>query len=115
MSYTIQNKNTAMAELLSQGIEAFEALRLDDAMLAFRKAAVTDLGEAEPWFWMGRIHEERQDRAMAGHCYFMALDMRSSHGPARQALARLGFLGGRGEAQGQASKGLARPVPVFYS
>ena len=78
---------------LNQGLEAFGRDHFDEAMALLRRAAGNDLRRAEPWYWMGRVQEEKQDRVSAGYCYGLALCLSHGGTPARDALRRLGYLG----------------------
>lgn len=78
---------------LAEGIQAFEEARFDLALRCFQEAAVMEFGRPEPWYWMGRLHEDRMHKVEAAHCYFMACDMLPRFTQARDALIRLGYLG----------------------
>jgi hypothetical protein len=77
---------------LEQGLEAFNHNALDEAMALFRRAAGNDLRRPEPWYWMGRVQEERNDRVSAGYCYGLAMSLGHHCLPARDAMRRLGYL-----------------------
>jgi hypothetical protein len=78
-------------ELLQAALKAWEASDPAAALALLKRAAGADLRRPEPWYWMGRVHEEAQDRAAAGYCYYFSNDLRR-YPPALDALRRLGFL-----------------------
>jgi len=90
----LQSKTTSPFErYLDQGLLAFSQDHFDEAMALLRRAAGNDLRRAEPWYWMGRVQEEKQDRVSAGYCYGLAMSLGHQYAPARDALRRLGYLG----------------------
>lgn len=84
---------TRCDSLLAQGLSAFNQGDLEPAIQLFRRAAGSDLKRSEPWYWLGRVQEERGDRPSAGYCYELAMTLGHGYGPAREAMARLGYLG----------------------
>jgi Flp pilus assembly protein TadD len=80
----------AMRALLQEGIQALEQGDGPRALGLFRWAAVAGPHDAEPWFWTGRVHEERGDAPLAAQSYYLANEIRR-HGPSLEALKRLGY------------------------
>jgi hypothetical protein len=89
----LQSKPVSHFEFhLAQGLEAFNRSLFDEALALFRRAAGNDLRRAEPWYWMGRVQEEKNDRVAAGYCYGLAMSLGHNYLPARDAMRRLGYL-----------------------
>jgi hypothetical protein len=87
--------------LLQAGLRAWEEGDVAQALTLMRKAACADLRRPEAWYWMGRVHEEAQDRAAAGYCFYFANDIQR-YAPALDALRRLGYLGQDQPSEAQA-------------
>lgn len=57
-----------------------------------KTAMVSDVTRPEPYYELGKLHESEGNARQAAHYYYTALDARSMFQPAREALARLGYL-----------------------
>jgi len=79
--------------LLQTALKAVAAGRSGEARALLRRAVVADLRRAEPWYWLGALHEQTQDIPRAAQAYYMALELGRSV-PAREALLRLGLIRG---------------------
>jgi Tfp pilus assembly protein PilF len=78
--------------LLEKGLQAMEDRNTFDALVYFKRAAVSDFKKPQPWYWMGRIYRAQGKPESAGYAFFMALDLDRRFQPAREALAQLGYL-----------------------
>ncbi len=61
-----------------------------EARAYLKTAMLRELMRPEPYYRLGSLSEEEGDMRQAAHYYYMALDVRPTFQPAREALVRLG-------------------------
>ena len=80
----------SVEDLLHLAELARERKAYGEARAYLKTAMLRELMRPEPYYWLGSLSEEEGDMRQAAPYYYMALDVRPTFQPAREALARLG-------------------------